>query len=70
MNGSAARGAVRRARVATVAYGGEGLLQRMTREMGEIGAGMRDPARPMSYDDGELFSVRMVGDDPAVSVRG
>jgi hypothetical protein len=31
----------------------------MTREIGEIGAGRRDPARPVSRNDGELFSVRM-----------
>jgi len=24
----------------------------------------------MSYDDGELFSVRMVGDDPTLTGRG
>ena len=36
------------------------LLARMTREIGEIGAGRRDPARPVSRDDGEIFSVRMV----------
>jgi hypothetical protein len=39
---------------------GAALLERMTREIGEIGAGWRNPARPVSSNDGELFTVRMV----------
>lgn len=39
------------------------LLERMAREIGEIGAGIRPAARPVSEPDGELFTVRMVREE-------
>lgn len=47
----------------------DAMIERMTRQINEIGSGRRQPDRPVSTPDGPFSRVRMVPDDVRVPNR-